>query len=166
MIETSAICPLKQNVLLLFKFFVAASNSRRLTYEPFSFLFFSGVLEHIIPPHERQFVCTTDYENPTLMVPINKSATKLVNLTDKSCKDIPVYKKDQNERATQVRMMKKEEVLSGKYLFVVKYLQWRRDFSYPLGIVVRTLSRGEDLKSSMEIAYAEHGIRRVFKKET
>ena len=100
------------------------------------------------------------------MIPINKSATKLVNLTDKSCKDIPIYKRDQNERATKVRMMKREKVLSGKYLFVVKYLQWRRDFSYPLGIVVRTLSRGEDLKSSMEIAYAERGIRRVFKEET
>lgn len=129
-------------------------------------LFSSGVLEHIIPPHERQFVCSTDYENPALMVPINKSATKLVNLTDKSCKDIPIYKRDQNERATKVKMIKREKVLSGKYLFVVKYLQWRRDFSYPLGIVVRTLSRGEDLKSSMEIAYAEHGIRRVFKEET
>ena len=100
------------------------------------------------------------------MVPINKSATKLVNLSDKSCKDIPIYKKDQNERATKVSMMKREKVLSGKHLFVVKYLQWRRDFSYPLGIVVRTLSRGEDVKSSMEIAYAEHGIRRVFKEET
>ena len=127
---------------------------------------FSGVLEHIISPHERQFVCTTDYENPALMVPINKSVTKLVNLTDKSCKGIPIYKKDHNERATKVRMMKREKVLSGKYLFVVKYLQWRRDFRCPLGIVVRTLSRGEDLKSSMEIAYAEHGVRRVFKEET
>ncbi|XP_078348623.1 3'-5' exoribonuclease HELZ2-like isoform X2 [Oculina patagonica] len=125
-----------------------------------------GVLEHMISPHEREFVCTTDYENPALMVPINKSATKLVYLTDKSCKDIPIYKKDQNERATKVRMMKREKVLSGKFLFVVKYLQWRRDCSYPLGIVVRTLPRGEDLKSSMEIAYAEHGIRRVFKEET
>ncbi|KAJ7378400.1 helicase [Desmophyllum pertusum] len=125
-----------------------------------------GVLEHIIGPHERQFVCTTDYDNPALMVPINKSATKLVNLTDKSCKDIPIYKKDHNERATKVKMMKREKVLSGKYMFVVKYLQWRRDFSYPLGIVVRTLSRGDDFKSSMEIAYAEHAIRRVFKEET
>lgn len=123
-------------------------------------------MEHIISPHERQFVCSTDYETPALMVPINKSATKMVNVTDKSCKDIPIYKKDRNERAIQVRMMKREEVLTGKFLFVVKYRQWRRDFRYPLGIVVRTLSRGEDLKSSMEIAYAEHGIRRVFMEET
>ena len=100
------------------------------------------------------------------MVPINKSAAKLVNLSDKSCEDIPIYKKDQNERATQVKMMKREKVLSGKYLFLVKYLQWRREFSYPLGIVVRAMRRGEDLKSSMEIAYAERGIRRVFKEDT
>ena len=100
------------------------------------------------------------------MVPINKSATKLVNLTDKSCKDIPIYKKDQNERATKVNMMKREKVLSGKYLFVVKYLQWRRDCSYPLGIVVKTMPKGEDLKTSMEIAYAERGIRRAFKQAT
>ena len=100
------------------------------------------------------------------MVPINKSATKLVNLTDRSCKDIPIYKKDQNKRATKVKMMKREKVLNGKYLFLVKYLQWRREFTNPLGIVVKTMRRGEDLKSSMEIAYAEHGIRRVFKEET
>ncbi|XP_022797854.1 uncharacterized protein LOC111336086, partial [Stylophora pistillata] len=125
-----------------------------------------GVLEHIISPHERQFVCTTDYESPAVMVPINKAATKLVNLTDKSCKNIPVYKKDQYGRAIKVRMLKREKVLNGKYLFVVKYLQWRSDFSNPLGIVVRALSKGEDLKSSMEIAYAEHGVRRKFKEQT
>lgn len=132
----------------------------------FSRLPYTGVLEHIISPHERQFVCTTDYENPALMVPINKSATKLVNLTDNSCKDIPIYKKDQNGRATKVNMMKREKVLSGKYLFVVKYLQWRRDFSCPLGIVIKTMPRGEDLKTSMEIVYAERGIRRAFKPAT
>ncbi|XP_068675109.1 3'-5' exoribonuclease HELZ2-like isoform X2 [Montipora foliosa] len=125
-----------------------------------------GVLEHIISPHERQFVCTTDYENPSVMVPINKSATKLVNLTDKACKGIPIYKKDQNNRATRVRILKREDVLSGKFLFVVKYLQWRRDCLYPLAMVARELPRGEDLKSSMEITYAERGIRRAFKKDT
>ena len=97
------------------------------------------------------------------MLPINKSAPKLVNLSDKSCKDIPIYRKDQNNRAIQVKMIEREKVLSGKYLFVVKYLQWKREFCYPLGIIVRMLPRGEDFKSSLEIAYAERGIRRVFK---
>ena len=100
------------------------------------------------------------------MVPINKSAPKIVNLSDRSCEDIPIYRKDKNNRPTQIRMMKREKALSGKYLFVVKYLQWRRDYCHPLGIVVRTLPRGEDLKSSLEIAYAERGIRRVFREDT
>ena len=126
----------------------------------------TGVLEHIISPHERQFVCTTNYENPTVMAPINKSATKLVNLTDKGCEGIPIYKKDKNNRATKVRILKREDVLSGKFLFVVRYLQWRRDCLYPLAMVVRELPRGEDLKSSMQISYAERGIRRAFKKDT
>ena len=99
------------------------------------------------------------------MLPINKSAPKLVNLSDKSCKDIPIYRKDQNNRAIQVKMIEREKVLSGKYLFVVKYLQWKREYCYPLGIIVRMLPRGEDFKSSMEIAYAERGIRRVFKED-
>ena len=111
-------------------------------------------------------MCTTDYANPAVMVPINKAATKLVNLTDKACEDIPMYRKDHNGRAIKVKMFKKEKVLSGKYLFVVKYLQWKRDFSNPLGIVVRSLSRGHDLRSSMEIAYAEHGVRREFREQT
>ena len=99
------------------------------------------------------------------MLPINKSAPKLVNLSDKSCKDIPIYRKDQNNRAIQVKMIEREKALSGKYLFVVKYLQWKREYCYPLGIIVRMLPRGEDFKSSMEIAYAERGIRRVFKED-
>ena len=111
-------------------------------------------------------MCTTDYANPAVMVPINKAATKLVNLTDKTCEDIPMYRKDHNGRAIKVKMFKKEKVLTGKYLFVVKYLQWKRDFSNPLGIVVRSLSRGHDLRSSMEIAYAEHGVRREFREQT
>ena len=99
------------------------------------------------------------------MVPINKSAPKIANLSDRSCEDIPIYRKDKNNRPTQIRMMKREKALSGKYLFVVKYLQWRQEFCHPLGIVVGTLSRGEDLKSSLEIVYAERGIRRVFRED-
>ena len=100
------------------------------------------------------------------MVPINKSAPKIVNLSDRSCEDIPIYRKNKNNRPTQIRMMKRETALSGKYLFVVKYLQWRREYCHPLGIVVRTLPRGEDFKSSLEIAYAERGIRRLFREDT
>ena len=126
----------------------------------------TGVLEHIISPRERQFVCTPDYENPVVMLPINKSAVKLVNLGDKSCAGLPIYGMGQNGRPTQVKIMKREQVLSGKYLFVVKFFRWGPEYPFPLGMVVKELPRGEDLKSSMEIVYAERGIRRTFKKDT
>ena len=99
------------------------------------------------------------------MVPINKSAPKIVNLSDRSCKDIPVYKMDKNNRPTQITMMNREKALSGKHLFVVKFYQWKREYSHPLGIVLRTLPRGEDFKSGLEITYVERGIRRVFRKD-
>ena len=58
------------------------------------------------------------------MQPINKSVTRIVNLTDKCCNDLPIYKKEGRDgRATKVRMMKREKVLSGNYLFVVQFLQ-------------------------------------------
>ncbi|XP_044184435.1 uncharacterized protein LOC114957638 isoform X2 [Acropora millepora] len=125
-----------------------------------------GVLEHIISPRERQFVCTPDYENLVVMFPINKSATKMVNLGDKRCAGLPIYRMGQNDRPTKVKIMKREQVLSGKYLFLVKFLRWGPEYPYPLGMVVKALPRGDDLKSSMEIVYAERGIRRAFKEDT
>ena len=62
--------------------------------------------------------------------------------------------------------MKREQVLSGKYLFLVKFFRWGPEYPFPLGMVVKELPRGEDFKSSMEIVYAERGIRRAFKKDT
>ena len=88
-------------------------------------LHLTGILDHIISPRERQYVCLVDVENPALMLPINKSVTKLVNLTDKSCKDLLIYKDCRDGRSPDVRMMKREKVLSGNYLFVVQFLQVR-----------------------------------------
>ena len=61
--------------------------------------------------------------------------------------------------------MKRKQVLSGEYLFLVKFLRWGPEYPFPLGIVVKELPRGDDLKSSMEIVYAERGIRRAFKED-
>ena len=100
------------------------------------------------------------------MLPINKSAAKLANLGDKRCVGLPIYRTGQNGRPTRVKIMKREQVLSGKYLFLVKFFEWGPEYPFPLGMVVKELPRGEDFKSSMEIVYAERGIRRAFKKDT
>ncbi|KAJ7378405.1 helicase [Desmophyllum pertusum] len=95
-----------------------------------------GTRHHVINHHERQFVCMISRHNPSVMYPINKSMTSIVNLRDNSCKGlgVPIYKKIQpgsGERAVRVDTLSLREALSGKYLFVVQYLQWRGEFPYP-----------------------------------
>lgn len=119
-------------------------------------------------PRERQFVCTISRTNPWLMFPINKSMTPIANLKGSSCEVIPIYKKEQpgeGERAVQIKEISKKDALSGKFLFVVQYLQWRKDFPYPLGIATKTIRKGSDLRSAYGILDAEYQLKRSFKKE-
>ena len=105
------------------------------------------------------------------MIPINKSVSKLVYLTDKKLKGLPhvdIYKEIhlRSETPFKVDEMDFTEALSGKFLFLVQYLQWRSDCHYPLGIVIKKLPQGETLSDSMRILFAEHGVRERFSKES
>ena len=126
------------------------------------------MLNHIISPHEHQFVCRADFENPEFVLPINKSVPRILNLTAKNVKGIPIYKevRDGNEKAVRVDEMSLAEFRSGNYLFLVQYLQWRQDCSNPLGIIVRKLPQKYSVDTSMEILFAEHGIKKSFDKES
>ena len=122
-----------------------------------------GVLDHIISPHERQYVCRVDYENPQLLRPINKSLPRIVSLAGKN-ECMPFYKeiRDGNETKVKVDEIDLREFRSGKFLFLVQYLQWRSDCRFPIGIIVRKLSQEKTLAASLKILFAEHGIRRSF----
>ena len=125
-----------------------------------------GVLNHIISPHERQYVCKVDYENPGVMIPINKSMSKIVNLSDQNLNGVPIYRErqDNDERPFEVDVMDFTEALSGKFLFLVQYLHWRPQYQSPSGIVIRKLTQGNTLSDSMKILFAEHGVRDRFSK--
>ncbi|KAJ7378390.1 helicase [Desmophyllum pertusum] len=126
-----------------------------------------GVLHRIISPHERQFVCKVDYENPQLMLPINKSVSKIAILSANGVRRVPLYreKRDGDEQVVKVDNMDLAEVRSGKFMFLVQYLQWRSDCSHPLGIIVRKLPQRYTLNDSMGILFAEHGVRKSFDEE-
>ena len=102
------------------------------------------------------------------MIPINKSMPKIVNLSDKNLNGLPLYKEihDGGERPFKVDVMDFTEALSGKFLFLVQYLQWRSDCHSPLGIVIKQLPQGNTLSDSMRILFAEHGVRERFSKES
>ena len=126
------------------------------------------MLNHIISPRERQFVCRVDYENPELMLPINKSVPRIVTLTAKDVKGMPIYKemRDGDDDKLRVDVMDIAEFCSGKYLFLVQYLDWKQEYSSPLGIIIGKLPQKDTVDASMEILFAEHGIRKSFDEES
>ena len=113
-------------------------------------------------------MCKADYESPGVLIPINKSMPKIVNLSDKNLNGLPLYEEihDGSERPFKVDVIDFTEALSGKFLFLVQYLQWRSDCRSPLGIVVKKLPQGDTLSDSMRILFAEHGVRDRFSKES
>ena len=100
------------------------------------------------------------------MIPINKKSPKLANFTNTNENSIPMYKlKDKVSRVTTLSKKQYGEALAGERVFIVKYLKWRPDCPYPLGVAVRHIPHGKDFKTGMEILYEDHNIRRNFSKE-
>ena len=124
-----------------------------------------GILQHVTNLRERQFVCTVSRDDPRVMYPINKSMRPIVNLTDENCDGVQIYKKvnpDSNEKAVRVKTVSRGEALSGKFLFVVQYLQWRREFPRPLGIVTKVIRRRDDIAYPYNVLAAEYNLKEEF----
>ena len=122
-----------------------------------------GIRHHAINLRERQFVCTISRENPRLMFPIDKSMTPIANLSDESLRGVPVYKRVQSdEKAVRAYTLTRKEALSGKYLFVVQYLKWRPDCSFPLGIVTKKIGRGSNLTNAFKVLDDEYQLKNKF----
>ena len=102
-----------------------------------------------------------------MMIPVNKTLPKLTNFTKTDEKIIPIYKLKGEEvtRATILSKNHYKEALAGERVFVVKYLKWRLNCPYPLGLAVRQIPHGKDFKAGMEILYEEYNINRKFSRE-
>ena len=124
-----------------------------------------GKFNRPISLRELQFVCTINRNNPWVMCPINRLMTPIGNLRDESCKGVPIYKRvhpGSAEKAVRVATLSLREALSGNYLFVVQYLQWKRQFPYPLGIVTKKIRRTSDLSEAFKLLAAEYQVKENF----
>lgn len=127
-----------------------------------------GIRNRPINLRELQFLCTIHRNNPWVMYPINRSMTPIGNLRDESCRGVPIYKRvhpGTAEKAVRVDTLSLREALSGKYLFVVQYLQWKRQFPYPLGIVTKKIHRSCDLPEAFKLLDAEYQLKEYFPDE-
>ena len=125
-----------------------------------------GLWNRSISPRELQFVCTINNRNsPWVMYPINRSMTPIANLRDESCKGVPIYKKVHPgtwEKTVRVESLPLKEALRGKYLFVVQYLQWKRECPYPLGIVTKAIRKTSDLPEAFKPLHADYQLKEKF----
>ena len=102
------------------------------------------------------------------MIPINKSVPKILTWRARDVNGMPIYKemRDGDDDKLRVEVMGFKEFCNGKYLFLVQFLQWRSDSTLPVGIILGKLPQINTLEGSMEILFAEHGIRKPFDKES
>lgn len=124
-----------------------------------------GICNRPISLRELQFVCTINRNNPWVMYPINRSMTPIGNLRHESCRGVPIYKRvhpGSAEKAVLVDELSLREALSGKYLFVVQYLQWKPEFPYPLGIVTKKIRRTSDVSEAFRLLAAEYQLKEYF----
>ena len=122
----------------------------------------------MVEPRGREFVCSIHREYAELMIPINKSMSIIANYRNKDTADkVPIYKKIKAKERGKLEITGRvphKETVNGKYLFVVQYLDWRRDFPHPLGIVTGRLPKGDNLSDALKILYTEYGVKNKFPK--
>lgn len=125
-----------------------------------------GILRHRTNLRERQFVCKLSRDDPRVLYPVDKSMRPIANLTDESCDGVPIYKKipeGSDDKTVRVRTLSRRDALSGKYFFVVQYLQWRREFPRPLGIVTKAIRKCDDLSSdAYKVLHMEYNLKNEF----
>ncbi|KAI4884903.1 hypothetical protein NFI96_031681, partial [Prochilodus magdalenae] len=107
----------------------------------------------------KEFVCTIDNNDKQLMTPINICFPKLFT---PFWKDKPYHIAVRNSTDWSVeRFIKINEEARRNNLFVVRFLKWRKDCKYPLGIVVQVLPRVTSLEDGMKVLEKEYQLKRT-----
>uniref|UniRef100_A0A803K534 Helicase with zinc finger 2, transcriptional coactivator n=1 Tax=Xenopus tropicalis TaxID=8364 RepID=A0A803K534_XENTR len=107
---------------------------------------------------ERRFLCFMDPHDCSIMIPVERSITKIFCPV---LKGNPVRVPIRQYRDRQMRTLKCEPLTPGmrrSQLFVVQVIAWRKGFYYPLGIVTRILRPIQRLDDGLEVLDLEFGV--------
>ena len=119
-----------------------------------------NIVKRAVDFTDKELVCLADPFSDNLMVPVNRRLPKLVILKGKRNHRrssghliIPICKMVNANRDSAILV--KDVVVNNKdrphKLFVVRWLQWRKEFPYPLGIVTTELPRADKLDEGLSI---------------
>ncbi|KAM4692013.1 LOW QUALITY PROTEIN: 3'-5' exoribonuclease HELZ2 [Rhinophrynus dorsalis] len=114
-----------------------------------------GVLE---AGEENPFVCFMDPHDPNIMIPLERSVTKIFCpvLKGKPTR-VPVRSYHGHHIKTEGSEKVTEEMKRNR-AFLVQVIKWDQSFYYPLGIVKRILPKISSLEEGLNILDLEHGV--------
>ncbi|XP_063815210.1 3'-5' exoribonuclease HELZ2 isoform X2 [Pseudophryne corroboree] len=115
-----------------------------------------GVLETDKKNH--CIVCTMDPHDRNIMIPIDRSVTKIFCLRFKERQDCIPIREFEGDRIKTLRFEKLTQEMRRGRLFLVQVVCWRQGFYYPLGIVTRILPPVLTLEEGLEILNHAYGI--------
>ena len=129
----------------------------------------TDVLGGCVKRRSHVFVCTVDNYHSCLMVPRCGTTPKL-HIIDSYVKEkyerirnqlVTVYEKRDGrfQRKCIERLNPKDRQSK---LFVVKYIEWKTRFMYPLGCVLKSIEPGRDLQSGQRILNLQYQVQQQF----
>ncbi|KAG8567173.1 hypothetical protein GDO81_013523 [Engystomops pustulosus] len=106
----------------------------------------------------RRFVCAMDPKDPSIMIPIDKSVTKIFCKCIKEKTNFIPIRKFKGRQIITKHLEKVTEEMKWNRLFLVEVVCWREGFYYPMGIVNSILPPVQSLEQGLKILKLEYGI--------
>ncbi|KAM3922801.1 3'-5' exoribonuclease HELZ2 [Leptodactylus fuscus] len=115
-----------------------------------------GILE--AGEKNRRFICVMDCKDRNIMIPIDRSVTKIFCPCFKEKPNYIPIRKFKGRQIITERLEKLTEEMKWNRLFLVEVVCWREGFYFPLGIVNRIIPPVLSLEQGLKILKLEYGI--------
>ncbi|XP_073463467.1 3'-5' exoribonuclease HELZ2 [Aquarana catesbeiana] len=106
----------------------------------------------------RRFVCYMDTYDSNIMVPVDRTVTKIYCPKFKEKPNFIPIREYRNGRVATLGFEKVTQEMRRNTIFLVQVVRWREGFYYPLGIVTQVFPQNLTLENGLEILDLEYGI--------
>ncbi|NXD13255.1 HELZ2 Helicase, partial [Nothocercus nigrocapillus] len=107
---------------------------------------------------ERTFICMMDEFDPRVMIPIDRTVTKIFVPGLREKPDVIPIRRLVNGKYRVVSCEKIGQTTRRCQLFCVQIISWREGFYYPLGIITEILRIASTLEEGLKVLDMEYGL--------
>ncbi|NWQ88201.1 HELZ2 Helicase, partial [Burhinus bistriatus] len=111
---------------------------------------------------ERTFICMMDEFDPRVMIPIDRTVTKIFVPGLKEKPNVIPIRRLVNGKYSVVSCEKISQETRRCQLFCVQVISWREGFYYPLGIITEILHAALTLEEGLKILDLEYGLEKKY----